>query len=69
MTIKYLTNNLFDNAGFAEMLNTIGVHAEAVEGGVILDRTAFNAIKAYNLSEWARVNKKFINSEYHTEEV
>lgn len=64
--VKYLTNNLFNNEAFADLLNAKGVEAKAVAGGVELDRTAFNNINNCDLPHWMYMNKKFINSEYHT---
>lgn len=65
--IKYNTNSLFNNEEFAEVLNSLGVEAKAVNQGVILDREAFNQLKVSKMPHWVYMNRKFINSEYHTE--
>ena len=65
--IKYFTNPQFNNAKFADMLHLqMNVRARAVEDGVILDRDAFNAMEAGLMPQWARLNKKAINSPLHT---
>lgn len=69
MTIKYNTNDLFDNKGFAELLSKIGVKAEAVEGGTILDRDALMAIPRYMLPHLILMNLKSISSPFCTEEI
>lgn len=67
--VLYLTNNSFDKAEFAKLLNKIGVSAEMTEKGVVLDKEALNAIPNYKLPHWVYMNKAHINSPYCTEEV
>lgn len=65
--IKFFVNPMFRKDEFVDMLNdTMHVAAGAVDDGIILDREAFNAIKAAYMPHWAWLNKKFINSEFHT---
>lgn len=65
--IKYFTNNIFDNKDFVNMLvRKCNIKAMPTDGGIILDREAFNAIPSGYLPHWAFINKKFINSEFHT---
>ena len=67
--VLYLTNGVFNTEEFAKLLNKIGVYAEVTKDGVILDKEGLNAIPVYNLPHWVYMNKKYINSPYHTKEV
>lgn len=65
--IKFFTEGVFKGREFADMLvNKCGIKAVPVDGGVILDREAFNAVPAGNLPHWAYINKQYINSPFHT---
>lgn len=63
--VKYFTQPPFDNKGFADTLNRIGVRAKAVDDGVILNRQALNTIKVGSLPIWVYLNKEDINSKVH----
>lgn len=65
--IKLFTNPMFKKEEFAAMLrNTMNVPTAVVDGGIILDREAFNATPSYMMPHWAFMNKDDIRSEWHT---
>ena len=65
--VKYLTNNLFDNESFAQMLEVkMNVRAMAMADGVVLDRDKFNAMPITSMPLWAYQNRRFINSDVHS---
>lgn len=65
--IKFFTNSMFNKAEFVDMLKyKCNVRACATDDGIILDRQAFNEIKASHLPHWAYINKQYINSALHT---
>lgn len=67
MFIKLFCSPSFDTAGFVEMLTRcMNVPALETEGGVILDRDAFNAYPVKWLSRWACMNRKDINNPLRT---
>lgn len=65
--IKYFTNPMFRGDEFVDMLKEkMNVRACVVEGGVVLDREAFNAVRVAYMPHWAYINRKYINSNLHT---
>lgn len=65
--IKYFTPEYFDRKAFADMLiYKCNVKAILTDGGIILDREAFNDIRLSYLPHWAFRNRKYINSSLHT---
>ncbi len=66
MFIKYFVNPTFKREEFTDLLNSRGVSAAAVADGVIMDLDAFNAINLAHMPAWMFVNRKHINSKYHT---
>lgn len=65
--IKYFVPDYFDRKAFTDMLvYQCNVKAVPTDGGVILDREAFNAIPAAHLPHWAYKNRKSINNGLHT---
>ena len=68
MMKEYLTNNLFDKKGFAELLNSKGFKAYPTENGVAFD-TAILSVPSYKLPIWIDMNIKFMKSEFHTRDI
>lgn len=65
--IKLFTNPMFKKEEFAEMLrDTMNVPTAVVDGGIILDREAFNAVPRYKMPHWAFMNRDDVNSKLHT---
>ena len=65
--IKFFTSDMFRKQEFVDMLKyKCNVRACVADDGIILDREAFNDIKVGLLPHWAYLNKKFINSQFHT---
>lgn len=65
--IKFFTSPMFRKQEFVDMLKyRCNVRACAVDDGIILDREAFNNTSVAYLPHWAYLNKKFINSQFHT---
>lgn len=70
MFIKYFTSDIFRKEEFCEVLRyECNVKAAPTEGGIILDKTAFDAIPNWQLPQWVYANKRFINNKLHTIEV
>ena len=67
MFIKLFCNPSFNTVNFVKMLtSTVNVPAVETEGGVILDRDAFNNVPATWLPHWAYLNRKDINNPLRT---
>lgn len=65
--IKYFVPEYFDRKAFTDMLvHKCNVKAVLTDGGIILDREAFNNIQMAYLPHWAYKNRKYINSGLHT---
>lgn len=60
--IKFFTPDCFRRHEFVRLLRHNGVRAVALKDGVLLDRTAFNAITPGWLPVWAWLNKQDINN-------
>lgn len=70
----YITNNLFDDAEFANHLKRdYGVDAYPVVGkrvkGVAFDYDKFIEIPGYKYSQWLFNNAEFMKSEFHTKDI
>ena len=68
MIKEYLTNDLFDKKGFAELLNSKGFKAYPTDNGVAFD-TAILSAPAYGLPRWIDMNIGFMKSEFHTRDI
>lgn len=65
--VKFFTSEMFRKQEFVNMLEQkMNVRAYAVKDGVILDREAFNDVPLSLIPHWAFINRKFINSQFHT---
>lgn len=65
--IKYFTSPMFKRDEFVNMLKSkMNVRAYAVDDGIILDKEAFNAVRVADMTHWAYINRKCINSNLHT---
>lgn len=64
--VKFFTPDCFRRHEFVRLLRHNGVRAIALKDGILLDRTAFNAIPSGWLPVWAWLNKQDINDPLHT---
>lgn len=65
--VKFFVGDNFDKKEFVDMLKyQMNVRAEEVDGGIILDRDAFNACPKHLMPMLAYANREHINSKVRT---
>lgn len=65
--VKWFVNPMFKKHDFIKLLRyKMNVEAAEVNDGIIIDKDAFNSVRAAYMPHWAYINRKYINSDLHT---